>query len=161
MSELCVGLFGTCGITSWRQDLFIPAYEKANIKYYNPQVDDWKPEDATIEAEHLANDNIILFPVTNETYGLGSLGEVGFSILNAIKLDDRRNFVVMIEDKLREDYDWDPNLYQESIRMRALVKQHIKKLNYSNVYVTKNLTTMLNLSILLYENEARIRNFKL
>lgn len=159
--SLCIGLFGTCGSTTWRQDLFIPEYEKRNICYYNPQVEDWRPEDAEIEAEHLANDQIILFPITNETYGLGSLSEVGFSILNAIKLDDRRDFVVLIDPVVNTsiDFDWDEKLVKESIKMRALVKQHLIKLNYSNVYYVQALDEMLELSIVLYSNRLRIQPY--
>ena len=73
---MTIGLFGTCGNSKWR-DSFIKDYEKEGIDYYNPQVDNWKPEDAKVEAEHLANDKIILFPVTRETSGLGSLVTVG------------------------------------------------------------------------------------
>ena len=63
MNKNCIGLFGTCGNSTWRNK-FMEIYDKKNIIYYNPQVDDWKPEDAVIEAERLANDQIILFPIT-------------------------------------------------------------------------------------------------
>lgn len=160
--SLCVGLFGTCGSSTWRQELFIPEYEKRGICYFNPQVDDWKPEDAEIEAEHLANDQIILFPVTSETYGLGSLGEVGFSILNAIKLDNRRDFVILIDSQVDTslDYDWHDDLVKESIKMRALVKQHLIKLNFSNVYFVQAMDEMLETSIVLYENRLRIAPYQ-
>lgn len=61
---LCVGLFGTCGGSKWRNN-FMLKYNEMGINYFNPQVDDWKPELAEIEAEHLVNDDIVLFPVTN------------------------------------------------------------------------------------------------
>jgi len=161
MSDLCIGLFGTCGGTTFRQQMFIPRYDRLGMSYYNPQNDFWKPEDAITEAEHLANDRIILFPITNETYGLGSLGEVGFSILNAIKLDDRRHFIVMIDNGVNTTlpFEWETKLVTESIRMRALVKQHIKKLNYSNIYCVSTLDEMLELSIILYKNDVRIHNY--
>ena len=96
MKKITIGLFGTCGISQWRTP-FIKKYSSLGIQYFNPVKSDWKVEDATIEAEHLANDEILLFPVTNETYAFGSLGEVGFSIMQALKLDERRDIVVMIE----------------------------------------------------------------
>ncbi len=159
--SLCIGLFGTCGNTTWRRTLFIPEYNNRGFCYFNPQVDDWIPELAEIEAEHLANDQIILFPITNETYGLGSLGEVGFSILNAIKLDDRRDFLIMIHPLIdtKLDFDWDDNLIKESIKMRALVKQHLIKLNYSNVFLIETLEEMLETSIVLYENRLRLKPY--
>jgi len=145
---LSIGLFGTCGGSQWRA-AFMEEYKKLGISFFNPQVDDWKPEDAEIEAQHLADDKVILFPVTNETYGTGSLSEVGFSILNAIKLDDRRSFVVMIEKDLVPELS-DPIARKESLRARALVFQHLRKLRLSNLYVVENLDEMFDISIQLY-----------
>lgn len=148
---LTIGLFGTCGDSTWRNN-FIEKYTEIGINYFNPQVEDWKPEFAEIEAEHLANDKIILFPITSETYGMGSLSEVGFSILNAIKLDDRRSFVILIDNTLDEYLD-NKDLIKESLRARALVKQHLKKLNLANIYIVENLDEMLNVSLVLYNSE--------
>ena len=84
--KLCIGLFGTCGNSIWRND-FIAKYNALNINFFNPQKEGWTPEDAQIEAEHLAEDSLILFPVLSETYGLGSLVETGFSVAQAMRLD--------------------------------------------------------------------------
>ncbi len=149
---MTIGLFGTCGNSQWRNK-FIETYKKLNIDYFNPVKDDWKPEDAEIEAEHLANDEIILFPVTDETLGLGSLGEVGFSILQAIKLDSNRDIVIMIDKDLNDeakDY-FDDSMVRESIKMRALIRAHLKKLNYPNVYLVDNLSNMLLITLHLKE----------
>ncbi len=69
-----VGLFGTCGGSLWREP-FEAKYNEQGIVFFNPQVDDWNPSMADIEAQHLAEDEIILFPITGETYGTGSLAE--------------------------------------------------------------------------------------
>ncbi len=151
---LTIGLFGTCGRSQWRKS-FIEKYAKESIPFFNPQVEDWKPEDAQVEAEHLANDEVILFPITGETYATGSLAEVGFSILQAIRLDDRRDFVVMIDQKLDAALD-DPVAMKESLRARALVTQHLKKLRLKNVYVVETLEQMLEASIHLFR-AAQIR----
>lgn len=150
-NNVCIGLFGTCGNSTWR-DKFIEKYEQQGYNYYNPNKADWKPEYAVEEAEHLANDKIILFPVTKETYGTGSLSEVGFSVLNAIRLDDRRNFVVMIEQDLSPELN-DPIAKKESLRARALVKEHLKKLRLDNLYVVESLEDMLSVSENLYLSE--------
>lgn len=147
---LTIGLFGTCGGSAWR-NTFIEEYEKRGYSYFNPQVDDWNESFAEIEANHLANDKVILFPVTGETYGLGSLSEVGFSILNAIKLDDRREFVILIDKDLDPNLN-DPAIRKESLRSRALVKAHLKKLRLSNVYLVDTLDEMLQASLSLYES---------
>ena len=155
---MTIGLFGTCGNSQWREQ-FITIYKKMGIEYFNPIKDDWKTEDAQIEAEHLANDKIILFPVTDETLGLGSLGEVGFSILQAIKLDGNRDIIVMIDKDINEEAKeyFSENMIRESIKMRALIKAHLKKLSYPNVYMVDTLDDML--SITLHLNEINfIRN---
>ena len=148
MDTLYIGLFGTCGKSSWRSR-FIERYNQEGIQFFNPQVDDWKPEDATIEAEHLANDQVVLFPITGETYGTGSLAETGFSVLNAIRLEDRRDFVIMIEQELDDSLE-DAVARKESLRARALVKAHLKKLRLSNLYVVNTLEEMLEVSVTLY-----------
>ena len=160
MDTLYIGLFGTCGKSSWRSR-FIERYTQEGIQFFNPQVDDWKPEDATIEAEHLANDQVVLFPITGETYGTGSLAETGFSVLNAIKLEDRRDFVIMIEQELDDNLE-DAVARKESLRARALVKEHLKKLRLSNLYVVNTLEEMLDVSVTLYraaEMRAPLRKY--
>lgn len=163
---LCVGLFGTCGGSRWREENIIPYYDELGIKWYNPQVDDWDPSMAEEEAEHLANDAIILFPVTSETYAFGSLAETGFSMLNAIGLDDRREFVIYIaqsideidpkgnklDDRFLEDGSENhASKAKDSMRTRALVKQHLKKLRLPNVYIVDSLEEMREVSIQLWE----------
>jgi len=147
----CIGLFGTCGDSKWREP-FIKAYKDQLINFYNPQVPPgtWDPSMAEEEADHLANDGVILFPVTSETYGFGSLAETGFSILNAIRLDDRRDFVIMIEQDLEPHLKKNGAVAKDSINARALVKQHLKKLRLDNVYVVDSLEEMLEVSIQLY-----------
>ena len=164
---LCIGLFGTCGGSRWRETHFIPKFDELGIKWYNPQVDDWDSTLAEIEAKHLAEDAIILFPITNETYGFGSLAETGFSMLNAIKLDDRREFVIFIaqdiattdpqgdllDDRFNEHGAPNPaSRAKDSLRTRALVKQHLIKLQLPNVYVVDNLEEMLEVSVALWES---------
>lgn len=157
-----IGMFGTCGGSKWR-DPFMAVYTEKGMPFFNPQVADWTPEMAVVEAHHLAHDEIILFPVTRETYGSGSLAEVGFSILNAIKLDDRRDFVIMIEQQLDPSLN-DPIAAKESLRSRALVREHLKKLALSNVYVVDSLEQMLEVSRQLYDAAVireRIKGFSL
>lgn len=143
-----IGLFGTCGGSRWRE-VFIERYNKEGISFFNPQVDDWKPEDAVEEARHLAEDQIILFPVTDETYAGGSLAETGFSILQAVRLDDRREFVIMISRNLVDTLD-DQIARKESLRARALVNEHLRKLRLPNVYLVDSLEEMLEVSLRLH-----------
>jgi len=164
MSKLCIGMFGTCGNTTWRKEMFIPAYEQNGlvngVDFFNPQVDDWKPELAQIEAEHLAEDSILLLPVTKETYGTGSLAETGFSILQALKFDDRRDLVILIDETLEDSLMADKVQAKESLRARALVKQHLKKLAYTNLYVVDTLEEMRDLSIKIYQSQKILKDFQ-
>ena len=96
-STLCIGLFGSCGSSKWR-DKFIKKYTANNIKFFNPLKDDWKPEDSKIEAEHLATDEIILIAITGETFSSASLAETGYAILNTV--NNRRSVVIFIDQKL-------------------------------------------------------------
>lgn len=151
--EQTIGLFGTCGGSTWR-DPFMERYDQLGIPYFNPQVDDWKPEDAAIEAEHLATDPIVLFPVTSETYGTGSLAETGFSALNAINLNHQRDFVMMVDPELDEALD-DPVARKESLRARALVRAHLGKLSLSGLYIVDSMDDMLSLSVELHDIAVR------
>lgn len=165
MKQITIGLFGTCGQSKWREP-FMKEYDKLKLAYFNPQKTDWRPEDAQIEADHLANDEILLFPVTNETFAFGSLAETGFSILQALKMDQTRDIIVMIEpDVVLNDKDLLSNCEEftfekqrkESCRARALVMAHLKKINYPNVWIVKDLNDMLKLSLELHAIQV-IRN---
>jgi len=126
-------------------------YDNLQINYYNPQVADWKPEDAAIEADHLINDDIILFPVTNETYGTGSLAETGFSIMSVLRSAENRFVVIYIDTKLSESLVTNDTVAaKESMRSRALVLAHLKKVKHPNVFLVDSLDEMLELSIKLY-----------
>jgi len=48
MQQLCVGLFGTCGGSTWRNK-FIERYNNEDIMFFNPQVEEWDPSMAAIE----------------------------------------------------------------------------------------------------------------
>lgn len=147
---ITIGLFGTCGGSKWR-DPFIEKYKQLGYSFFNPQVDDWRPEYANIEAKHLVEDEIILFPVTDETYGLGSLAETGFSINQVLKSAKNRSVVLLIEPRVKEELEIaNPSLAKESMRSRALVTAHLKQVNHPNVYFVNNLEDMLRASLKLY-----------
>lgn len=146
----CIGLFGTCGNSRWREP-FIEQYTRESRDFFNPQVDNWEEAFATVEAEHLVNDEVILFPVTDETDGIGSLSESGFSILQALKNPLGRDFIIMIHARVDPEKVTDPAVAKASNRARALVTAHLKKLDMSNVFIVPTLEMMLELSGELYE----------
>lgn len=144
-----IGLFGTCGGSKWR-DPFMERYDELGIPYFNPQVDDWKLELALEEARHLAEDPVVLFPVTGETYGTGSLAETGFSALNAMKVNEHRDFVMMIGQDLDPSLD-DPIAREESLRARKLVAAHLGRQSIAGLHVVDSLEDMLELSLDLHK----------
>jgi hypothetical protein len=145
----CVGLFGTCGNSTWRKP-FIERFQALGVNYFNPQVDNWTPECADIEAQHLKRDSIILFPVTGETYGTGSLAETGFSIIQAITSTPSRWVIVMIDMEMDEALKADEVAYKESMRARKLVTAHLKENQFPNVFVVSNFEEMFDLTLDLF-----------
>ena len=156
---ITIGLFGTCGNSQWRTR-FIEHYKENSIEYFNPVVPDWNSSYADIEAEHLVEDEIILFPVTDETFGTGSLAEVGFSITQALKSNNERFVVIYVapkvSDKLREE---NAELAKESDRARSLCLAHLRKQkhNYPNVFIVDSLEKMFQISNNLYEAMVLIK----
>lgn len=156
--ELCIGLFGTCGGSTWREP-FIQRYQQDGITFFNPQVEEWNDECAANEARHMANDNIILFPVTGETTGVGSLSEVAFAILGCLNRDDQRDVVVYIEKDLHPELltTLDKAHEKDAYRPRKLVAAHLKEQRFANLYVVDSLEEMLEVSVALYRAaEARM-----
>jgi hypothetical protein len=145
-----IGLFGTCDNIKWR-DPFMAKYAELGIPYFNPMVDDWHPGMVALEADPLAQDPIILFPVLKESYGLGSLSEIGFGPLKAVRQNRYRSFVILIDDDVTEELRAaDAARAKDSKRSRALVKGHLKGLNYNNVYMVDTLDRMLETSLILH-----------
>lgn len=150
LSSRTVGLFGTCGGSRWREQ-FIARYEALGIPYFNPQVDNWTPELADVEAWHLANDSLVLFPITNETFAAGSLAETGFSALTAMRTNENRFVMLFIDPRVDEALmAQNPQAAKDSVRARKLVLAHLKQNPVSNVFVVESLEQMLAQSVKLY-----------
>ncbi len=105
---------------------------------------------AKISPKHFANDQIILFPVTGETYGFGSLSETGFSIIQAIQSTQNRQVIVMIAERPDPALEENQEAFQASLRARRLVISHLRNMSNSNVFVVHDLSAMLDLSLDLY-----------
>ncbi len=148
-----IGLFGTCGSSVWRKN-FISCYEAKGIAYFNPQVGEgeWHPGMVEEENRHLAEDEIVLFPVTSESTGSGSLAEIGFSIAHALRLNRNRFFVFMIDDACSVE-GLDPAVAKENVKTRALTKSKLKDMAkvVPNVFYVESLTQMLDVSLSLVE----------
>lgn len=151
MMKNVIGLFGVCATTTWRKD-FMAEYDARGIFYFNPQVEDWDPSLAAIEADHLVSDRILLFPVTADTYAIGSLAEVGFAVLSAVMGAGSRSVIVLVEKEVNDQLKAEnPVLAKESNRARALVLAHLDNIIHSEVYFVETMDEMMNVSITLYE----------
>jgi len=145
---ITVGLFGTCGGSQWRAP-FIELFEKKGISFFNPVVPNWNDSFAAIEAEHLVEDEIVLFPVTDETTGFGSLAESGYSIAQALRSNSERFVLIYIAPNVNEALQVaDPAQAKESKKARALALAHIKRqaLTFPNVYVVDSMDKMLSIT---------------
>lgn len=125
--------------------------DEHGIPYFNPQVDNWTPELADVEAWHLANDRLILFPVTGETFGFGSLAETGFSVQSALSINANR-FVLLfiapdVDAALKESA---PEQADASRRARKLALAHLAKVTNPNVFVATSMSDMLGKTLKLY-----------
>lgn len=159
----CVGLFGTCGNTTFRKDIMIPAFEAAGVNYFNPQLapDAWNDEAAALEAQHLANDRIICFPITKDTYASGSLAETGLSLLQAVNINKQSKIILMIDMDLAPELEENPVAAKESKRARRLVAAHLAQLNLPNLFIVSSIEEMTEVAILLYKSEQLLREAEL
>jgi hypothetical protein len=145
-----VGLFGTCGGSTWRTP-FMAMLDSQGIPYFNPQVETWTPELADVEAWHLANDRLILFPVTDETFGFGSLAETGFSLQSALALNTNRFVMLYIAPAVNPQLAASsPEQADASRRARKLALAHLAKAQNPNVFVVKSLEEMQAKVLRLY-----------
>lgn len=155
---LCVGLFGTCDKNRWR-DPFMAKYNKLGIAYFNPMVDNWHPGLVADEAKHLAEDEIILFPILGWSYAEGSLSELGFGPWKAMRQNKNRSFVYFIELELHERLT-DPDRCKASMRARKLLLGHLEEIDAPNVYIVKSLEEMLATSLQLHEIHTRLTSLR-
>lgn len=161
-----VFLAGTCGGDMWRTP-FEASLEKHGVTYFNPQVDDWEPWMSEHENECLAHSPLVLFPVLRSTLGLGSLAEIGFSILSvlrSIQNGQRRDLIVYIDQEVNPDVTIKepqpdgskktvpagPAVIEESIRARELVLSKVKQETWrEGVHLATSLEDMHDLMLVL------------
>lgn len=161
-----IGLFGTCGSSTWRKE-FVNAYNERGIEYFNPQLPEgvWKADMADefvrIENENLKTNEIILFSVTNETTGQGSLAEIGFSVLDTVRNLKNRYLIVMIDSDCK-DVKATESQIEESCRSRKLVLSKLQNefRKNPNLFLVKSLDDMLSLSLELHQHYESMNDLK-
>jgi hypothetical protein len=116
----CIGLFGTCGDSRWREDIAIPILEQRQKPYFNPVVPNWTEEAMKNEVDHAANDKVVMLIITGETNGIASMAESGWIALQVHMSE--RDLVVVIEDC--------PDTIPDHVRInktRKLLRNYIQK----------------------------------
>jgi hypothetical protein len=134
-------------------------YTELGIEYFNPMVNDWNPGMVPLEAKHLAEDEVILFPILGWSYGEGSLSEMGFGPLKAMRQNMNRSFVFYVETTLHERLT-DPDRCKSSLRARELVLGHLDQTAAPNIYVVRSLDEMLEVSIRLFQTHKDLNEIR-
>jgi hypothetical protein len=98
-----IGWFGsTHASAAWRKDRnFLNIFAENNFPGFDPQIDDWDPSYAQIEAEVMASASVIVIRLENHELingSLGSVAEIGLALVSAVLRG--QTVVVSIEDKL-------------------------------------------------------------
>lgn len=70
-------LGGSCGSTTWREDIAIPMLRKQGISYFNPQLPEWSMRYIPLEAAVKDSCSLLLYVITPDTRGITSMLEVG------------------------------------------------------------------------------------
>jgi hypothetical protein len=98
-----VGWFGsTHTLAQWRKDRqFLRVFQDNEVMGFDPQVDDWDPSYAAIEAEVLANASVMVIRLENNELlngSLGSIAEIGLALTSAALRG--QIIIISIEDNL-------------------------------------------------------------
>merc|ERR1712032_1767928 len=91
VGKVDVFLGGSCNPTTWRADVAVPMLIHKGVTFFNPQVDDWKPELVEIEAAAKARAKILLFVIDAQTRAISSMVEAAELVASG------RNVVIVIQ----------------------------------------------------------------
>jgi hypothetical protein len=126
-------------------------------KKYDIPCDNGCADLAWHNAESLAED--WLYDRVLWSYAEGSLSEMGFGPLKAMRQNFQRSFVFFIETELHERLT-DPERCKASLRARKLVLGHLEEVAASNIYVVKSLDEMLDVSVKLYQTHKGVKEIR-
>lgn len=160
LTKSTIGLFGTCGSSTWRQE-FVEHCKLNKISFYNPQLGEgeWNPDFANeyVQQEHfhLANDDIVVFAITNETTAPVSLSEFAFSIMDVVRSLKNRHIIMYIAEDC-VDPKASIDAINASIKARKTVLPKMEKLSTETdcVYLCSNLKDLFSLT---FEIESMLR----
>lgn len=121
-----VFLGGTCGDSTWREDI-IPALEENHIDYFNPVVDVWDDQAQVEEDEQKENCSIHLYGLSKDQKGAYTFFEIPYSLIKGKKV------IVYIDDIL------------ENSQLKDSIEKIIKDLSDLGIGVCYNTTELLGL----------------
>ena len=73
-----VFLGGACNPTTWRENIAIPHLDRIQIRYYNPQIDDWSPSLIDLENKAKEEASHLMFVISPETRGITTFLEITY-----------------------------------------------------------------------------------
>lgn len=145
-----VGLFGSCGSSYWREPLK-QQLAGAKVPFFDPVVLEWTPECAEEEANNLANNLVLVFAITDETFGVASLAEVGMAVAQVAASNETRHLVVWIADQVCEKLaSKEPERAKDSNRARVLALAHLHKLALPNVHIVSSVKELADKALEVY-----------
>lgn len=125
---LTVFLGGTCGKSTWRDELVKMLSDK--VVCFNPIVKNWNEESQKIEDEHKEKDDIFLFVITPETDNAYTISEV-----TALSISRPESTIVCVMDNINgEKFE-----KHERLAWKKIVS-NLKKLH--RAHICKDLTTV-------------------
>ena len=126
MDNLCIGLFGTCGGSNWRDAYLlwskfvgVDIFDPQNLPSLPPSRQDRCAAVIENEIQHLNSDPILMFKITGKPTSLINLQEI------LVKIQNPTQFVVILIENLLgvtyKDYqgDQNDNLSEDAVRFWA------------------------------------------
>lgn len=92
LADTDVFLGGSCNPTTWRRDAAVPLLERARVRYFNPQVDEWFEELIRVETRAKETAKIVLMVIDNLTRSIVCINEAVEYICRG------RRVVVVVQD---------------------------------------------------------------
>ncbi|RLN53881.1 hypothetical protein BBJ29_008767 [Phytophthora kernoviae] len=95
LADIAIFLGGSCNPTTWRRDVAMPLLDAAQVRYFNPQVDEWFDELVQIETRAKETAQIMFVVVDKLTRCLVSINE-------AVEFICRGRKVMLVVDDIDE-----------------------------------------------------------
>lgn len=146
-----VFLGGSCNPTTWRADTVIPAFERAGITFYNPQVSIWGPE--LVAEEYSAKESalILFFVVDSQTRSTSGMIEVAYLVASG------RCVIVVAHPYYQGQQIMGETIsYKEYKDLMSAQSSLLTLVQSQGVKVHKNLTTAIQCTAKILRNASTV-----